>query len=512
MMGQVRFRVNPFIKGCLLPWSRIPFRLTWLLKAVGKGEYMKKLITRRKSIKALGALAASTPALSRVEAAEAKGDVPEIRNDIFRRVFETPLIDTHEHLIEEKGRLSGTSHPRISADDWSILFSHYINSDLRAAGMTNQELERFFSPSVDPVAKWKILEPYWFAVKNTGYGQASIIAIRELYGVEDLSAATVRRVQEGYERVRKPGFYKHVLNDVAGIESCQVNSLEGTPFMTTAMPSLLMQDLSIVDMFASSDFEKLASPAGIKVSSLGDWHRVIDWWFAKYGPYATAVKSQNAYSRNIDYASVPAEKAEKPFSRLLARDEISAEDKKAVEDHLFWYAAEKATSYNLPVKLHTGYYAGDNYMRLSWLINNAGSACDLCRNSIDTRFVFMHICYPYYEEILSVAKHYTNAYIDMCWSWIINPVAAKDFLKKYLVTAPANKILTFGGDYIPVEPVVGHARIARHGIALALSELVDEGWMSEDDAMELVDPIMNGNARRIFNLSEKGKLLRKVSW
>jgi predicted TIM-barrel fold metal-dependent hydrolase len=124
----------------------------------------------------------------------------------------------------------------------------------------------------------------------------------------------------------------------------------------------------------------------------------------------------------------------------------------------------------------------------------------------------MHICYPYYEEILSVAKHYTNAYIDMCWSWIINPIAAKDFLKKYLVTAPANKILTFGGDYIPVEPVLGHAVVARRGIALALSELVEEGWLNLDRADELADMIMHDNARTIFKLPEKTRKLKGVNW
>lgn len=124
----------------------------------------------------------------------------------------------------------------------------------------------------------------------------------------------------------------------------------------------------------------------------------------------------------------------------------------------------------------------------------------------------MHICYPYYEDLIAVAKHWTNAYVDMCWSWIINPVGAKDFLKKYLVTAPANKILTFGGDYRVVEPVLGHAVIARQGIALALSELVEERWLSLGDALELVDPIMHGNARRIFRLPEKEKALRSVPW
>lgn len=477
---------------------------------------MKKLISRRTSIRNLGLFGAATAAGTQITRAErepdGRGGFDSPREEIFAEVFATPLIDTHEHLIEEKGRMEGSSHPRVPADDWSILFSHYINSDLRSAGMSNEELARFFSPEVDPLDKWKVLSPYWPAVKNTGYGQASEIAIREIYGIPELSGSTIKKVQQAYEKIRKPGFYRKILKDIAGIESCQVNSLEGTPFMKTSMPDFLMQDLSIVDMFASTDFQKLAGPAGVKVRDLGDWHRVIDWWFDTCGPYAVAVKSQNAYSRNIDYSQVPAEEAEQPFARALDGEELDPAEKKKLEDHLFWYAVKRATAYQLPVKLHTGYFAGDNYMRLSWLIRNAGSACDLCRNDIDTRFVFMHICYPYYEEILTVAKHYTNAYIDMCWSWIINPVAARDFLKKYLVTAPANKILTFGADYIPVEPVAGHAWMARRGIAQALSELVEEGWMSADRALELVAPLMNGNARRIFDLEKKRKVLRDVNW
>ena len=173
---------------------------------------------------------------------------------------------------------------------------------------------------------------------------------------------------------------------------------------------------------------------------------------------------------------------------------------------------DKATENNLPVKLHTGYYAGGDYMPLGRLAHNAGSATDLCRRARDTKFVFMHICYPYYEEILSVAKHYSNAYIDMCWAAIINPIAAKDFLKKYLLTAPANKILTFGGDYRYVEPVLGHAIIAKRVIALALSELVEEGWITIDRAMELTDMIMHENARQIFNLPQKERILRGVQW
>jgi len=468
----------------------------------------KQTVSRRNSIKSIGASGVSLIALS--GSAESSGSKPkqintkkpaDYREKIFNKVFSTPLIDTHEHIIEEKGRFIGNKHPHVRSDDWSMVLSHYLDSDLRVAGMTEKEYKDFFSGDGDPLQKWKIIEPYWPYVKNTGYGLAVTITLKELYGVDELSSNTVGIIQKGYENVRKPGFYKYILRDICNIESCQVNNLEGKTFIESSMPDLLMQDISIVGMFSVSDFKSLSEPSGINVTNISDWYRVIDWWFDKYGDKATAVKSQNAYARDINYYDVPAETAGKIFKNKIENRQITEQEQKMLEDHLFWYSVKKATACNLPVKLHTGYYAGFGYMPLSRLINNPGSATDLCKNAPDTRFVFMHICYPYYEEMIAAAKHWPNAYIDMCWSWILNPLAAKDFLKKYIVTAPLNKILTFGGDYIPVEPVTGHAKIARNGIAQALCELVDENLISVDDAIESTDIIMNRNARKIFRLS-----------
>ncbi|MCP5524296.1 MAG: amidohydrolase family protein [Verrucomicrobiales bacterium] len=472
-----------------------------------------------KRLGSVGALAvagtASAPALGAAQAPPAS--VPTrpargSRRQIEQAVMAAPLIDTHEHLIEESDRLQGAAHPRVVCDDWALLFSHYLNSDLLTSGMPTEAMQRFLSADVDPLEKWALLKPWWQAVKNTGYARAVRIAIRELYGVDELTDATVGRVQEGYEKLRRPGFYRRVLNDLANIESCQVNCLTGEAFKESAMPTLLMQDISIVGMFAGPNFRQYAPKAGIEVRSLADWHRVIRWWFDHYAQYAVAVKSQNAYSRDIDYERVAAEQAEPVFNKVLQGEPVSLEERKRLEDHLFWEAVDQATTHHLPVKLHTGFYAGQNSMPLERLARNPGSATDLCRRSPDTRFVFMHIGYPYYEEMIAVAKQWTNAHVDMCWSWIINPIAAKDFLKKFVVTAPANKVLPFGADYIPVEPVLGHAVMARRGVAQALSELVAEGWLSLSDALELVDPILHGNARRLFDLEAKTRTLAKAPW
>ncbi len=469
--------------------------------------------SRRETLKMLGTLGAggivaanSAHALPSVEP-PTFSPTSDVRRQIFDRVWKTPLIDSHEHLPDEEDCLRGPGGT--PEEEWTVILRHYLDSDLRAAGMTREQYAAFFEKPGSPQEKWQILAPFWPAVKNTGYGQAVRIAIREIYGIDDLSEKTVDKVQEQYRATRRPGFYRRILCDLAKIDSCQVNM---GPYHESKQPLLLLQDISIVGMFAGPDLRSFGRPTGIEVKSLTDWYRVIDWWFDRYAKYAVAVKSQNAYSRNIDYDKVPQERAEPLFAKRLNGESLSAEEQKALEDHLFWYAVSKATEHHLPVKLHTGYYAGDNRMPLSRLRLNAGSACDLCRMSPETTFVFMHICYPYYEELIAVAKQYTNAYVDMCWSWIINPVAAKDFLKKFLVTVPANKIFTFGGDYRPVEPVLGHALIARQGIALALSELVEEGWLGLDDALDLVDPIMHGNARRVFQVEEKKQNLRSAPW
>jgi predicted TIM-barrel fold metal-dependent hydrolase len=475
--------------------------------------------TRRGALKAfgaaagLGALGAADaaplpPAASQPIAAATAPQSGDLRAALAALVDRTPIIDTHEHLPDEDERLR-CEH--IACDDWALLFSHYIDSDLVSAGMPDETRDKLLERGRDPVEKWRLLAPYWPAAKNTGYGRVVRIAMRELYGIDDLSESAIARLQSSYESLRKPGFYQKVLVDAANIESCQVNYL-WRPFKESRQPTLLMQDISTIGMHMGPDIGAYAGPAGKEVRDLADWHGVIDWWFASYAPFAVAAKSQAAYSRGLDYDDVPAEQAEPTFRKVLAKEPTTPPERKALEDHLFWYSVRQATKHGLPVKLHLGYYAGHNYMPLGRLAENPTQASDLCRRSPETTFVFMHIAYPYWQDLVAVAKHYTNAHVDMCWAWIIDPSAATAFLKSFLAAAPATKVLPFGGDYIPVECVLGHARIARRGIALALAELVEEGWLERRDAFELVESILRGNARRLFRLEEKARRLAAAPW
>ena len=138
-------------------------------------------ITRRAVLTGTGTAAASllltgTPF---VEAASK----PRKGDDLASLIARTPLIDTHEHLVEEERR-TGWSRPvsLLPCNDWALLFSHYLNSDLLVAGMTAKDYATFTAPDTATNRKWALLEPWWPAVKLTGYGRAVRLALGQLYG------------------------------------------------------------------------------------------------------------------------------------------------------------------------------------------------------------------------------------------------------------------------------------------------------------------------------------------
>lgn len=425
-----------------------------------------------------------------------------LREDIARLVDSIPLADTHEHIYEEKSRLEPGDGARL--DDFAVLFNDYSSADLLTAGMPHADLDRLLKRGVPLAEKWRLVKPYYQAARNTGYLQAARIAVQRLYGEEDITDSTVARIDEKVRATIRPGFTGHIVREVANIDHCQVNSLEHRPFCQTEHPDFLLQDIGTPPLVSDWKNRRWWELAGVDVRSIHDYHKVLDGVFARFAPQAVATKNQMNYGRRLDFADVKAKEVASLFEKSLASDEkLCWEEEKPIQDHLFNYCVAKADEHKLPVKLHAGYYSGNDRMPLHRLRYNGGDMCDLLSLHPATPFVFMHINYPYQSELVSVCKQYTNAYADMCWGWIINPAASVRFLKEFLMAVPTNKVLTFGGDYRAVECVPGHAAVARRGISQTLSELVEEGWLSESDVEYTANRIMRLNARELFRVNEK---------
>lgn len=236
-----------------------------------------------------------------------------IRDDIEKLIWSIPIADTHEHIMEEKLRLEPGDGSRL--DDFAVLFAQYADADLRVAGMSVEEHKRLFTRGVSVEEKWRILKPYYQLSRNTGYLMAARISIQKLYGESDITDESVKRIDEKVKAMIKPGFTRHMIKDVANIDHCQVHSLEVAPFCETEHGDFLLQDINIATLMGDWGWDHLHRLAGVEVKSIEDYHRVIDAIFEKYAKSATAVKTNQAYGRGLDYVDVPAEEIAPVFSR-----------------------------------------------------------------------------------------------------------------------------------------------------------------------------------------------------
>jgi len=308
----------------------------------------------------IGALGTGLSCTSNTDAANQQKVPSDHRKLIAEKVFNTSMVDTHEHLPDEKARLGKHVLIGDKSNDWTFLFSHYLDSDLLSAGMADEDYKRFFSSGLDPLEKWKILEPVWQRVKHTGYAQAVKITIKELYGIEELSERSVVQLQKAYQSMLAPGFYKKILREKAGIESCQVNAY---PILKSEMPDFLMTDFWADLLITYVGNNEYAKAAKIEPKSLDDWYSVIKWWFEKYGRYVVAIKISLAYSRGIDFLRTSVEDAEPVFNKVIQGEAVTKEERKKLEDHLFWYVVGQATKKDLPVKLHLAGKIGHLFRR-----------------------------------------------------------------------------------------------------------------------------------------------------
>jgi hypothetical protein len=412
---------------------------------------------------------------------------PEIR----QVVEAVRVIDTHEPLEEEHKRLNSTL-------DFAAMFGPYASDDLAAAGLPAHQRERVFAPETPVDEKWTAFEPYYRAARNTAYCKAVEIAMRDLYGIRALDADTVGQLSERIAERNKPGVLRWILQERSGVERAHVNALDTLFFRRQTDRSLFRQDLSIVQLLnwpiPMADLER---ETGVAIDGFGGYGKAIDALFALHGPHAVAVKQQSAYWRAQDFEDVADADAQIAFERT-ARDaeSVSEADRKKLQDWGFHRCLRRAVDHGLVIKIHTGYKVGNDYMDMNHI--RATPLFKVFMQYPRARFDLFHIGYPYEHEVIALAKHFANVYVDMCWAWIIDPVAAAHFLRRFLTAVPASKLFAFGGDSTVAEPVYGHLRIARADIARVLSTMVAAEQLDVAEAKTIAERILRENALEVF--------------
>ena len=424
-------------------------------------------------------------------------------SDLAEAIAALPLSDTHEHLHPEQRYVED------GPDILQAIFDHYLRADLVVAGASPAAVGRLVDDGDPDIrARFAGVRDAWDACQQTGFGEAALLTARLVYGIEEITADGLEGATARHATLRQPGERLRLLRDVAGLDHVQIDDPDWACQPDPTGPDFFLYDLSWAH-FCDGRLElpQLQDETGITVTTLADLREAFAALFARYGPLAIAVKSQHAYRRTLHWRERTDAEVAPLLAMVLAGQELSEEERLCLGDWCWARGVELAIKHNLPFKLHTGYYSGYGRMPIDRV--RAGHLCGILERYPQARFVLLHIAYPYSDELVALAKHYPNVYVDLCWAWSIDPWTTRDFVRRMIHAVPLNKLFAFGGDTFWPAAAVAYAAQARAWLTRALQAEVDDRLLTEHQAIAVAERLMQTNQRECFDLDGTRAAIRR---
>ncbi|GIX06579.1 MAG: hypothetical protein KatS3mg115_0982 [Candidatus Poribacteria bacterium] len=418
--------------------------------------------------------------------------------DLAEHIEHLRIANTHEHLQKEEGWVQ--EGPGILR----ALFENYVLADLHTAGATREQMRLLLDDSNPDVrGRFEAIRPIWERVQHTGYGEAVRRTAQRVYGIEELTPEAIEAAVPRHQELRKPGQRLHLLREVGRMDHVQVDDFVWRCLPDRSGPDFFFYDISWANFSNGYVHPKaLFEETGVVVNDIASLRRALEALFEKYAPVAIAVKSQHAYNRTLAWRERSDAEADRALQTILTlpEEQVPLATRLCLGDWAWAEGVRLSAEYGLPFKIHTGYYAGNDRMPTERI--PAGHLCPLLAKYPQARFVLMHIAYPYQGELVAIAKHYRNVWIDFCWAWSIDPFSSEDALRRCLHAVPINKVLGFGGDTFWPTASVGYAEQARAGVRRALEAEIRDGHLTERQAIAVATQVLYQNAAELFPLEE----------
>jgi hypothetical protein len=403
------------------------------------------------------------------------------------------IFDTHEHLFNPE-QLKKTNFL-----DFTMLLQPNSYDDLISSGMSDTVFKQLFNDPLTPLEKWRIIEPFWGKSFNTTYNRVLLQAIRDLYGTNDLNENTVETLSTRIKKAYEGDWYTHVFKDLCRIDYILQDGEKIS--LNNGSIRYVKRFSSWLSVRTKYRIDSLAVMQIEPIYTLEDYVKSMRVAFeAGLKEGMVAVKINMAYNRTLSFDKVTTENARKVFRTLINGNEdlsLSLKEAKPLQDFMLFQLLDLAQKDKIPVAFHTGLQAGNGNIISD---SDPSLLANLFLEYPEINFVLFHGSYPFGGELSTLAKNFSNVYIDMNWSYSISPTYSERYLTEWLETVPASKIMAFGGDQKCVENTYGELIIAKKVISGVLINKVREGYLSEAEAKTVAKMILYDNAVRFYGL------------
>jgi predicted TIM-barrel fold metal-dependent hydrolase len=219
---------------------------------------------------------------------------------------------------------------------------------------------------------------------------------------------------------------------------------------------------------------------------------------------AVAIKFTAAYYRALDFSPVSEQEASLTYSNFIRGGTPNLDKYEKLQNYIFFQVAHAAARLKLPMHFHCGPGGGAQY---SLSRGNPLLLEKAILNLPDTDFVLLHGGWPYSQQTTGLLAK-SNVFVDFSGqAYFMSPRILADTLRYWLEYMP-EKVL-FGTDAYP-NPQVPQAsweefewintQNARKALALALTDMRNDGDISTERAKELARMVLHDNTAKLHRL------------
>jgi len=415
---------------------------------------------------------------------------------LANHILSLPVFDVHEHHLPELLRRPDVGLHQLlqqSYAGWAQARPYTLPGETRDA---DPMLTTPGNPTWETIAH--ILEHHG----SNAFVRSLLSSLAEIYGVgpritpdnwQKLDAAIRRQHSQpdGVQQILQRAGIRRIITDVYTDPLCDARKAFGEDYRSVLRINAFAvgwhpESRDHNDNQAHALFARL----GHRVESFEDYcaglERLVDT-LADRGQ--VALKNALAYDRGVDF-DAPDEGAAR-----LAWGQVSPspEARKAFGDFVVDRLCRLAGERNIPVQMHLG----SALIRGSHPLKAAG----LIERHPRTRFLLMHLAYPWSRDLLGMAFVYRNIWLDLTWAPLLSPSHFKLALHEAIEILPDESRMMLGGDNWHAEETYGAFKTARRVLVEVLEKKVATGYFEEADAQRLARKILYDNAAVFFGLA-----------
>jgi len=428
-----------------------------------------------------------------------------LRDELYDAILELPVIDVHSHVHRD----------HMAAQDLEqVMFYHMLAYCLRSAGLAEGRLwgKKGAKSRGLPLDEWF---GCWPSVKHTGFGWVLRRILEDLYEVEGpLTADRLPQIRAAFEeKVSRPDWPREVL-DKAGVSRLCSSELDVKPLEEGQWDGRVRFSVEDSPICGTREFNPwrkrlvwLGRVLGRDVSSAERMQEAVT---RSYDAYDWSDKCAMVawVSSDADFRPVDESVVDALLADCLAGREPDAMGRRVLEASLIRAMCRAMQGRVGTVQLCYGIQyltagSGAAHPVPRAAPQFASSAGHLLGEFPDLHFNIMNGFEPDEPIWAGMCQAYGNVSLGCFWWDMYFPSVMHNALHRRLDMVPLSRLAGFLSDGWCVEYVYGRVSVARRVLANVLTEKIERGFWTRDEALKAARTILFDTPRRLFLPNEK---------